>query len=166
VFCKERRRSTVIRCDLLVAALAVALAACGNASTNDDATSPADSPIGGPFPVADLSIVVEHPDRDTIEYRLTCLGDTATVIPEDAAIDEQAACLALASTGVVSRLVQGPPADQICTELYGGPDVATITGTIDEQPVDTTLDRTNGCGISDWDELLADVLPPAVGVTD
>lgn len=140
--------------------VAAVMAACGDPSTNRD------TPIGGPYPVADLSIVIEHPDRDTIEYRLTCLGDTATVTPEEVDVDEQAACLALANTDVVSRLVEGPPTDQICTEQYGGPDVATITGTIDDQPIDTTVDRTNGCGISDWDDLLADLLPPAVGITD
>ncbi len=154
----------MIRYVCWLVAFAVAVAACADTSANDGTTS-SEAPIGGPYPVADLSIVVEHPDRDTIEYRLSCLGDTAT-ITGDVDIDEQAACLALASPDVVSRLVEGPPADQICTEQYGGPDVATITGTIDEQPVDTTVDRTNGCGISDWDELLADLLPPAVGVTD
>lgn len=140
--------------------VAAVMAACGDASSNGDA------PIGGPYPVADLSIVVEHPDWDTIEYRLTCLGDTATVAPEEVDVDEQAACLALANADVVSRLVEGPPTDQVCTEQYGGPDVATISGTIDDQPVNTTVDRTNGCGISEWDDLLADLLPPAVGITD
>lgn len=140
--------------------IAGVLVACG------DAGSDGDGAIGGPYPVADLSIVVEHPDRDTIEYRVTCLGDTATVTPDDVEVDEQAACSALAEADVVTRLVEGPPTDRICTEQYGGPDVATITGTIDDQPVDTTVDRTNGCGISDWDDLLADLLPAAVGVTD
>lgn len=48
---------------------------------------------------------------------------------------------------------------------YGGPDVALVTGTLDEQPVDATADRTNGCGISDWDDLLGAVLPNPIGVT-
>ena len=51
----------------------------------------------------------------------------------------------------------------MCTEIYGGPDVATITGDIDGAPVDTTVDRANGCGIDDWDTVLAGLLPPAVG---
>lgn len=135
--------------------LAVILAACGG-----------DEPIGGgPYPVADLEVVVEHPDRETISYRITCLGDTAT-ITGDVDLDEQAACEALAQPDVQQRLIEGPPADQVCTEQYGGPDTATITGTIDETPVDTTVDRVNGCGISDWDDLLTDLLPPAVGVTE
>lgn len=158
--------NTMTRSVCWLVALAMAVLACGDSGTNDDTTSSSDAPTGGPFPVADLSIVVEHPDRDTFEYRLNCLGDTATVTPEGVDVDEQAACLALASPDVVTRLVQGPPADQVCTEQYGGPDVATITGTIDDRQVDTNVDRTNGCGISDWDELLADVLPPAIGVTD
>ena len=137
----------------LTALSAVVLVACGD-----------DEPIGGPFPVADLEVVVEHPDRETISYRITCLGDTAT-ITGDVDLDDQAACEALAQPDVQQRLIEGPPADQICTEQYGGPDTATITGTIDETPVDAVIDRTNGCGISDWDHLLADVLPPAVGVT-
>ena len=153
----------MIRSICWLVVLTMAVAACGDTSAND-ATTSTDAPIGGPYPVANLSIVVEHPDRDSVEYRLSCLGDTAT-ITGDVDIDEQAACLALASPEVVTRLVEGPPADQICTEQYGGPDVATVTGTIDDQPVDTTVDRTNGCGISDWDGLLADLLIPAVGVT-
>ncbi len=146
-------------------ALTTAVAACGG-TTNGDTSTSTDPPIAGPYPVADLSIVVEHPDRDTIEYRLTCLGDTATITPEAVDVDEQAACLTLADADVVSRLVEGPPTDRVCTEQYGGPDIATIKGTLDDQPVDTTVDRTNGCGISDWDDLLTDLLPPAVGVTD
>ena len=145
--------------------IAVVMAACGNAGGNNVGSSTTEGPIGGPYPVADLSFVVEHPDRETIEFRLSCLGDTATVTPEDVEIDEQAACLALANSDVVARLVEGPPTDEVCSEEYGGPDVATITGTIDEQQVDTTVDRTDGCGISDWGELLADLLPPALGVT-
>jgi len=131
----------------------VMIAACGE-----------DEPIGGgPYPVADLEVVVEHPDRETISYRITCLGDTAT-ITGDVDLDEQTACEALSLPEVQQRLIEGPT-DEICTEQYGGPDTATITGTIDETPVDTVVDRTNGCGISDWDDLLADLLPPALGAT-
>lgn len=150
-------------CWLAVAAMV--MAACGGDDSDDGATGSTDAPVGGPFPVAELSIVVEHPDRDPVEYGLTCLGDTAT-ITADVGLDEHAACLALADTDVRSRLVDGPPTDQVCTEQYGGPDLATITGVIDEQPIDTTVDRTNGCGISDWDDLLGDLLPPAVGPTE
>lgn len=142
----------------LISVLIVALTAAACGSEGD--------PIGdGPYPIADLEVVVEHPDHDPITYQISCLGDTAT-ITGDVELDADAACLALADGDVRQRLVEGAPADQICTEQYGGPDTATITGTLDEAEVNTVIDRANGCGINDWDELLVDLLPPAVGVTD
>ncbi len=62
---------------------------------------------------------------------------------------------------VRSRLVDGP-ADQACPEIYGGADVATVEGTIEGGEVSTSVDRTDGCGISDWDNLLGGLLPPPV----
>ena len=72
------------------------------------------------------------------------------------------ACLELARGG--ARLFAPLPPNSVCTEIYGGADVAQITGAIGDQTVDTTIDRTNGCGINDWDEVLGDILPPAIGV--
>jgi hypothetical protein len=144
----------------------------GDPATDDGAASDGDptdgaEPIGGgPYPIADLTITYEHPDEGvSFTYQITCLGDTATVTGDDVELDEAAACLALAEPAVQTRLVEGAPTDQVCTEQYGGPDVAVITGTLDEQPVDTTVDRTNGCGISDWDDLLGVVLPNPLGVS-
>ena len=122
-----------------------------------------DLPTAGPYPFADLTITVEHPDADTVEYRISCEGDTADVIGNDA-ISGVAACARLAEPMVQTRLITPPaPEDRVCTEIYGGPDVARLVGTLNEVAVDTTIDRTNGCGISDWDNLLAEVFPPAIG---
>jgi len=53
-----------------------------------------------------------------------------------------------------AELAELTPADlaparptQACTEIYGGPDVATITGTLDGEPVSATFTRANGCEI-------------------
>ena len=43
------------------------------------------------------------------------------------------------------------PSDQACTEIYGGPQTARVTGTFRGEPVDAEFDRTNGCEISRWD---------------
>lgn len=126
-----------------------------------------DAPLGsGPYPIADLTVSYRHPDDGiSLTYRIACLGDTATITGDDAGVDAADACLALAEPAVQTRLVDGPPADQVCTEIYGGPDLALVTGTLDDQPVDAAVDRTNGCGISDWDDLLGAVLPAPIGVT-
>ncbi|MDR7086443.1 hypothetical protein J2X11_001282 [Aeromicrobium panaciterrae] len=45
------------------------------------------------------------------------------------------------------------PADQACTMIYGGPQVATVVGTYKGIDVDTTFSRTNGCEIDRWEKL-------------
>ena len=47
------------------------------------------------------------------------------------------------------------PADTACTEIYGGPQTARVTGTYRGDPVDAEFDRTNGCQIDRWDAHLA-----------
>ncbi|APE22808.1 MULTISPECIES: SSI family serine proteinase inhibitor [Streptomyces] len=50
------------------------------------------------------------------------------------------------------------PADQFCTQVYGGPAVAHITGTWQGRTVDARFSRANGCEIDRW-ENLEPVLP-------
>jgi len=45
------------------------------------------------------------------------------------------------------------PKDAICTDLYGGPQVALITGTFRGGAVWTQLARRNGCEISRFQRL-------------
>lgn len=54
------------------------------------------------------------------------------------------------------------PADQLCTEQYGGPQTARITGVWKREPVELSVGRTNGCEISQWDRL-GPLLPGPVG---
>lgn len=129
---------------IVVAALSMLLAACGG---DDD-------------PAGSLTVVVEHPDHETVEYEVQCDGDDASISPDVAGIDAGAACQSLADPLAVSRLVDGPDNDMMCAHVFGGSDVATITGTIDGNAVDTTISRTDGCGVSDWDDLLGGLLPP------
>jgi Subtilisin inhibitor-like len=45
------------------------------------------------------------------------------------------------------------PAGRICSQIYGGPQHATVTGTVDGEPVSLEVTRSNGCGIADWTRL-------------
>jgi hypothetical protein len=47
------------------------------------------------------------------------------------------------------------PLDQACTQLYGGPETATVKGTLDGEPVDGSFKRTDGCEISRWEKVQA-----------
>ncbi|MDQ0661689.1 hypothetical protein QFZ35_000187 [Arthrobacter ulcerisalmonis] len=42
----------------------------------------------------------------------------------------------------------GPP--KLCTQQYGGPQVAVVTGTFHGRPVHSTFTRTDGCEIARW----------------
>jgi len=173
-----RRIATLIA---IVAAISLLTAACGDSTTevgtpsNDPATTatPAttqaptttsEKPLGaGPYPIADLTFAI-HPDgiasAASAGYRLSCLGDTATVTG-DAPNSAAMMCLALNQPDVRGLLINGPATDGVCTEIYGGPNVTLITGRLDDTDVDTIANRINGCAISDWDLTFAALLPAA-----
>jgi Subtilisin inhibitor-like len=45
------------------------------------------------------------------------------------------------------------PLDTICTQIYGGPQRARVTGRIDGEPIDARFSRSNGCEIHRWDSV-------------
>lgn len=69
--------------------------------------------------------------------------------------DPEQACAALAAAQTPFAPL---PADAVCTQVYGGPQSATITGTYRGERVRLELSRTDGCRIAQWDRLGA-VLP-------
>ncbi|HEX2315443.1 MAG TPA: SSI family serine proteinase inhibitor [Thermomonospora sp.] len=43
--------------------------------------------------------------------------------------------------------------DAICTDIYGGPQVASVTGTWRGTKVDADFSRANGCELHRWDQV-------------
>lgn len=131
------KRQPPLASGLLIAAAALA---AGIALASCSAAEPQASPT-------DLEIVVRN-DGATVsgEYRLRCQGEqvgAGSTLPT-----AEAACALLAS----NPAVLSPAANQnrICTEIYGGPDTAQITGTLAGRSVSVSFDRHNGCAIDDW----------------
>lgn len=145
----------------LTTLLAVALlttAACGQSSgtsAGGSVTPTSPGPSGGSPSTAgpaDLTIVVRDGKGTTTTWHLTCApdgGDHPT---------PGKACSVLAQHGATA--LPPVPSDRMCTELYGGPQTAHVTGTWQGKPVDATFSRTNGCQVARWDAL-AGLLPPA-----
>lgn len=71
--------------------------------------------------------------------------------------DAEEACSALTAVG--PEVFEEPAHDQTCTQQYGGPQVATVEGTVDGNAVRATFARTDGCEIAHWDSLVP-LLPP------
>jgi hypothetical protein len=65
--------------------------------------------------------------------------------------DADAACAALEA---LDDPFAPLPEDMMCTEQYGGPQEALVTGTWRGDEVDLQVSRRNGCEIAQWDSLV------------
>ena len=72
--------------------------------------------------------------------------------------DPVGACAQLSALG--TGAFDPPAADAVCTQLYGGPQTARVSGTVAGEPVDAQFSRTDGCAIARWDRL-APIVPVA-----
>lgn len=94
-----------------------------------------------------LSVEVDRGDGSPVDaWTLDCQRLEQTTHP-----DPQAACTALQGSAEPFAPL---PEDAVCTELYGGPQEARITGTWSGSPVDLTVLRSNGCHIAQWESLV------------
>ncbi|WP_198598161.1 SSI family serine proteinase inhibitor [Blastococcus atacamensis] len=104
----------------------------------------------------ELRIDVDRGDgRPPESWTLVCAGVVEGTHPQ-----AQAACDHLAGMTEPFAPLAG---DLMCTEQYGGPQTARITGRWAGEPVELDLSRSDGCRIAQWDGL-GPVLPIPVGV--
>jgi hypothetical protein len=68
------------------------------------------------------------------------------------------ACRRLKAGGV--RLFAPLPKDIVCTQIYGGPQMARVIGVVQGERVWATFQRRNGCEIGRWNGLSPWLLPP------
>ncbi|WP_426989531.1 SSI family serine proteinase inhibitor [Pseudarthrobacter sp. Y6] len=120
-----------------------------------ETTVPAPSPSAPPAPPggpgagnAELAIMVRpSPTETAVNYTLVCRDGLPTA--ESKHPNPEAACAALKNNAAL--LSPAPKSkDVACTEQYGGPQTATVTGIVDDTPVDAAFARTNGCEIGAW----------------
>jgi len=124
-------------------------------STPGSTPSPIEAPPAEPV-TADLTIVVDATGEGATQtFTLTCSPDGGDHP------DPAAACAALAQAGV--EAFAPTPRGVACTEQWGGPQVATVQGTVDGEQISARFDRTDGCQISRWDRLTA-VFGPDAGL--
>ena len=45
--------------------------------------------------------------------------------------------------------------NRLCSQIFGGPQRAEITGSVRGSRVSLTVTRSDGCGVGDWDALHA-----------
>ncbi|MFF5262432.1 SSI family serine proteinase inhibitor [Actinomadura viridis] len=126
----------------------LSLAGCGS----EQATPPADQPSATTSvqPSAgegqnSLTVQVKaSPQAPATTWKLNC---------DPAGGDHPKAAQACAALTKVGDPFKPPPADQMCTKIYGGPQVATVKGTWQAKPVDAKFTRTDGCEMSRWSKV-------------
>jgi hypothetical protein len=111
------------------------------------------SPTGQAPGGTELTIVVDDGHGSRTTWRLTCDP------PGGDHPDGAAACQALAKNG--DRALPPVAKNMMCTQVYGGDQKATVTGTWRGKPVNSNFSLVNGCEISRWKALVG--LLPAVG---
>jgi hypothetical protein len=109
---------------------------------------------------AELAIMVRpSPTGTPTNFTLVCLNGTPAA--ESQHPNAAAACTALKNNAAL--LSPAPRAkDQACTQQYGGPQQATVTGTVDGNPVEASFSLRDGCEIDVWNAA-KDVLGSAGG---
>ena len=149
---RSRSRAAVPAAALLLSLL---LAACGD----PPAGQPSDGGGGEQRAATALDVAIDNGETQ-VSFRVVC--DDAPRFEGDAGErDPKAACDAVAAAKDRLLVLSDPDREpEFCTEIYGGPDKASVTGTVDGEPVDAEVARNNGCGISDWDSLKPLLGPP------
>ena len=125
------------------------LVACGSTGGSDDVVAPGeDLAAGGSISRAENDLAVEIDPGEgaaVLRYSLTCVG----FVEGDHPRAEQACAHLKGLPDPFAAL----PVDAVCTQVYGGPQTARVTGLWGGQPVDLTLARNDGCRIEQWDSL-------------
>jgi hypothetical protein len=143
-----------------VLALVLTLAACGSSSDSSDlgthlevegvattgvALVPPDPTDPAP-PIPDPSDATEI----DISGTLSCDGAPSGTGVYAATAIQVCADLALRAN-VFDQIEQS--GGQVCGQVYGGPQRASINGSVAGDSVDVTIERNDSCGIQNWEQL-------------
>jgi hypothetical protein len=131
-----------------VLGLVVLLVVAGCSSDGGDDEAPR------PLPSADqqteLTVVVSDGEGNDETFTVTCdPADGTHPRPESA-------CEFLELAAKWGEDPFAPvPEDAVCTQIYGGPETATVTGVWLGREIDATFSRENGCEIDRWNNAVA-----------
>lgn len=120
-------------------------AACGSndANVGPNHAQPADQATATALTIS----VTPKPGAKPQEWTLKCDP------PGGSHPKAKQACAALAKASKVKSPFAATPKNQMCTQIFGGPQQAKIDGTWHGTRVDATFSRKNGCEIKRWNAI-------------
>lgn len=101
----------------------------------------------------DLTVTLtEAPDAEPREFRLRSMNGvlSANADSVDSNLPDATAALAAVEQFGEEIFFPEPRPDLICTQQYGGPQVAVVTGWFRGRKVHSQFSRTDGCEIARW----------------
>ncbi|MBB6174299.1 hypothetical protein HNR23_004359 [Nocardiopsis mwathae] len=143
-----------------LAAIGVLVAGCGGDATPVTPAPDTATENGAEGAGTELTIEITYEEGSELtpedaaprEWTLTCSpagGDHP---------DPEQACADLEKAGGPEAFAEVPD-DQVCTHIYGGPEIAAVSGHVDGTEIDTVFNRSGGCEIARYDDMGA-VLEP------
>ncbi|MDP1846998.1 MAG: hypothetical protein Q8K79_04320 [Solirubrobacteraceae bacterium] len=132
----------------LVLVLGLTVAALGGCGDDDE---PAAAPTTAAPAGGGIELSIRHDDgagnRETAILTCNVREQRAGgFLTRRASVQE----LCAKARSIKALLTTPPDRARACTQIYGGPETAHITGTIDGAKVDRRFSRTNGCEIDDF----------------
>ncbi|HEX9230022.1 MAG TPA: serine protease inhibitor [Arthrobacter sp.] len=110
----------------------------------------------------DLTVrLTETPDGPEHVFRLAVSGGVPT---EECTLPDSTAALAAVERHGEDIFFPKPGPPKMCTQQYGGPQVALVTGWFLGRDVHSTFSRTDGCEIARW-RAMAPLLGGVAGST-
>jgi hypothetical protein len=141
-------------------------ASSGTLAPDTETTAPAPSPSAAPLTAgpgqgnAELSIMVK-PSENGAPSNFTLVCQNGVPAAESQHPNAATACTALkGNAAIVSPATKAP--DQTCTQQYGGPQQAMVSGVVDGKPVEASFSLSDGCQIAAWNAA-KDVLGSSAG---
>ena len=125
-------------------------------SPDTETTVPAPSPPPSTVPAtagpgkgnAELAIMIKPAESEPAQnYTLVCKDGAP--MAESQHPNAAAGCTALKNNAAIVNPA-APPKGISCTQQYGGPQVATVTGEVNGTPVETSFALRDGCQIGAW----------------
>jgi hypothetical protein len=120
--------------------LALTIAGCGGEQEADDGSAP-----GTAKPTTQLTVHVD-PDGDG-----SAPAKQARILCDPASRERVCG----AARALRPKDFEPTPADVACTQQFGGPQTATISGTLEGEQVAGRFSRQDGCEIARWDKVSA-----------
>jgi hypothetical protein len=121
----------------------------GRATTETAAVQPLDGHAAAAAPAVRLT--VDFTRRGGSGHQIAHVQCTAAGNRVDGFLRAVGAPRACATARrIAGLLASGPDPHRACSQIYGGPERALVTGTIGGRRIRHGFSRTNGCGVAEW----------------